>query len=62
MSRRRGLFVVQLDVQAGTTTTKTVKFDEPNTISVFWQRQLICGNIVDVVRPKQNLKQERTCT
>ena len=30
MSRRRGVFVVQLDAQAGSRTTKTVRFDKPN--------------------------------
>ena len=31
MSRKRGVFVVQLDAQAGPRTANTVKFDEPNT-------------------------------
>ena len=35
MSRRKGVFVVQLGAQAGARSTKTVKFDEPNTKSVF---------------------------
>ena len=35
MNRRQGVFVVQLDARAGTRSTKTVKFDEPNTNSVF---------------------------
>ena len=35
MSRRIGVFVVQLDAQTGSRTAKTAKFDEPNTDSVF---------------------------
>ena len=31
MSRRRGVFVVQLDAQAGSRTTKHVRLNEPNT-------------------------------
>ena len=30
MNRRRGVFVVQLDAQAGSRTTKTASFGEPN--------------------------------
>ena len=35
MHMRNGAFVVKLDAQAGTRSTKTVTFDEPNTHSVF---------------------------
>ena len=35
MSWRHGVFVVQLDGRAGMRSTMTVKFDEPNTVSVF---------------------------
>ena len=34
-SRRKRVFVVQLDAQADTRSMKTVKFDEPNIKSVF---------------------------
>ena len=32
--RRKGVFVVRLDAQAGSSTAKIVKFDEPNTNEV----------------------------
>ena len=32
--RRKGVFVVQLGAQAGARSTKTMKFDAPNTNSV----------------------------
>ena len=35
MSWRQGVSVVQLDERAGMRSTMTVKFDEPNTESVF---------------------------
>ena len=35
MHRRQGVFVVQLDARAGTRSTNTVRFGEPNTDSVF---------------------------
>ena len=64
MSRRKGVFVVQLDAQGGSRTTKNVRFDEPNTnemTPVFrrpaWTR--MWKKFVSAVGPEQTGKQKK---
>ena len=54
------MVAVQLDARAGTRSTKTVKFDEPCTGSVFRlpARTKVQDKFVNAVRPKQKLKHE----
>ena len=60
MNRRQGVFVVQLDAREGTRSMTTVRFDEPNTYSVFRRPATkVRKKCVNAVRSKQKLMQER---